>query len=288
MSHKLLDNYNAPDYGSIDHPDDRELSEPLYAKFLRCVGCLIGYSSMVLTLGCCAPYKVVGKGNDAIITEFGKIHSEVSEGMHYVNPITQSLISVSNKIIFIDLERQNIMTSDKLAINIDGIVSYRITNIRDVLFKVSDIKTSITQLAYTTLKDVVGKTSLDECISGREILAKHVNSIVTEAVKDWGIEIISIQIKDILMSKDTAELLSASVVAERRAKAKLISAQADIEAANMIRIAAENFESNNTIQYKTLDILSQLAQNPNKTIVMVPSTMSFANAASVVQTTLNQ
>src|SRR5689334_17375210 len=104
---------NRDEYDEVDNGGDG-YKEPLYAKFLRTLGCCIGYSCIPCFGGCCGnccyPYKTVNKGSRAVIQEFGRFKREVGDGMHYVNPVTEAIFPVNQRIQVIDLAKQEVMT----------------------------------------------------------------------------------------------------------------------------------------------------------------------------------
>ncbi len=121
------------------------------------IGCCFGYTAGVTCCCCCCyPYKSVDKGSRAVIQEFGRVKRQVSEGMHYVNPLTEKITSVNLKVQVIDLGHQTLITCDQLSFKCHSVVYYKITNIDKALFEVDNIHQSIIQLSYTSLRDIVG------------------------------------------------------------------------------------------------------------------------------------
>ena len=273
-------------YGSVEEdnhisPEDN-YQEPVFAAVMRFLGCCVGYSCIPCFGGwcgnCCYPYKTVDKGSRAIVQEFGRVKREVADGMHYINPMTETLIPVNLKVQVIDLERQNVMTSDKLSINIDSVVYYQITNIHDAVYKVQNITQSIIQLSYTTLRNVIGKSTLEDCLGKREQIAAAIKEIVDENVHDWGVKIISIQIKDIVIPENIMTSLSSSVTAERAARAKIITATANVEAAQLLRKASDILDTPAAMQIRSLEVIDRLATSPNTKIILLPSDLSLQSS----------
>ena len=263
------------DYDDI--VDDYE--EPSFASFLRGLGCCFAYSCLPCfgnwCGSCCYPYKSVNKGYRGVVQEFGRVKREVGEGMHYINPMTEKLTTVNQKIQVIDLQKQNVMTSEKLSIVIDSIVYYKIVDINSALFKVDDVEHSIIDLAYSTLRDVVGKSTMDECLGHRERIAQKIKEIVDEHVHNWGVSIISIQIKDIDVPKNIMTTLSSAVTAEREAQAKIITAEADVKAAHLLRQAADIISTDAAMQIRSLEVIDRLANSANTKIILLPSDLTL-------------
>lgn len=269
---KILDTKYS-NYSSINN-DENDYVEPVFASILRFCGCCLGYMCLVCCCGC-YPYKYVDKGSRGIIQEFGKVKRQVGDGIHYVNPITEKLTDVNMKIQVIDLERQNVMTSDKLSINIDSVVYYQIINADDALFKINDIKQSIIELSYTTLRNVIGVSTLETCLGQRGKIAQQIKEIVDENVNNWGAKIISIQIKDIIIPENITSSLSSTVIAEREAEAKIIIAKADVKAAELMREAADILSTPASMQIRSLEVIDRLAHSNNTKIIILPSDLNL-------------
>ncbi|AGF85078.1 hypothetical protein QJ854_gp704 [Moumouvirus goulette] len=261
-------------FEQIQYYDDYE--EPIFARVLRTIGCIVGYSCIPFyCIGCCYPYKSVDKGSKGVVQEYGRFKREIKDGLHYVNPLTESISIIDTRIKLIDLERQNVMTSDKLSICIDSVVYYRITDVQNALFKIENVVHSIIELSYATLRNVVGSCTLDQCLNERDNLAKSIKLTVEEHTKNWGIEIISIQIKDIVVPKDIILSLSSTVTAEREAEAKIITAQGNVKSAELMRKAADILDTRSAMQIRSLEVIDKLVTSPNTKVVLLPNDLDL-------------
>lgn len=195
--------------------------------------------------------------------------------MHYVNPFTENLTTVDMRIQVMNLGGQHVMTQDKLSITIDSVVYYQVTDVNNSLFKIDDVKLSIVQLAHATLRNVIGNSTLEACLSQREKLAESIKAIVDENVQNWGVRIISIQIKDIDVPKNIITALSSTVTAEREAQAKIITAEADVRAAELMRMAADVLNTPAAMQIRSLEVIDRLAHSQNSKIILLPSDLNL-------------
>lgn len=255
----------------IDSKSTNNYKESCFATFLRALGCCFGFAC----IPCCYPFKNVNEGSQAVVQRFGKLDRVLKPGFHYVNPLTEDFTSLSMKIQTIDLEKQNVITSDKFSINIDGIVTYQVTNISDALFQIENFEHSIIELAHTTLRNVIGNSTLETCLSKRDRLAVSIKEIVDETVHNWGIKIDSIQIKDIRVPENTAIALSSAVIAERVAQGKIITAEADVKAAKLMRETADILSTPAALQMKCFEIINNMSQNPNTKVMIIPTDLNL-------------
>ncbi|AEQ60814.1 Stomatin family protein [Acanthamoeba polyphaga mimivirus] len=284
-------------YGAIEPEsqtmvkDDSELDnfsekyrEPVFASVLRSIGCFLGYAC-IPTNGLCGryyPYKSISKGYRGIVQEFGRVKREISDGMHYVNPVTESISQVDMRIKVIDLDKKDVMTSDKLSIKIDSVVYYQVINIHDALFKIDNVVQSIIELSYATLRNVIGNSTLEVCLTRRDKIAESIKSIVSEATNGWGIEIKSIQITDIVVPTDIINSLSSAIVAERQAEAKIILAQGNVKSAELMRQAADMLDSKAAMQVRSLEVIDKLATSNNSKIVFLPTDLNLSTRNNII------
>jgi erythrocyte band 7 integral membrane protein len=246
--------------------------EPCFASFLRGLGCCFGFLCIPFSCGgCCYPYKSVNRGSKGVVQEFGSVRRTVGDGLHYVNPMTETLTRLDMRIQVMNLGGQHVMTQDKLSITIHSVIYYQVTDINNALFKIDDVKLSIVELAYATLRNVIGNSTLETCLSQREKLAGHIKEIV----QNWGVSIISIQIKDIVVPTNIISALSSAVTAEREAQAKIITAEADVRAAELMRRAADVLNTPAAMQIRSLEVIDRLAHSQNAKLILLPSDLNL-------------
>lgn len=267
--------YNHSDSNTGDY------AEPFFAKILRGLGCCVGYSCIACFGGwcgsCCYPYKTVDIGSQAVIQEFGRVKREVREGMHYVNPMTEKLRVTNMKTQVIDLGRQNVMTLNKLPIDVESVVFYKIVNTNRALFRVEDLHHAIVELSYTTLRNVIGSSTLDQCLNRKET-SKKIKEEVDKVVQKWGITIEGIQIKDIHIPKEIQTSLFSAEIAERDARAKIITANANVEVAELIRKQSDVVGTKSAMQIRSLEVINNLCHSPNTKVVLLPSDLNLESA----------
>lgn len=268
----LLDAENMDNYGK-----NSQYKEPGFGSFLRCLGCFFGYSCLPIfgCCGCCYPYKLVNKGYKGVVQEFGRLKREVNDGMHYVNPLTEKMTLINMKLQVIDLKKQNVMTSDKLSIDIDSVLYYQIININNALFNVDNIQHAIVDLSYATLRNVVGNSTLETCLGQRKIIADQIKKNIEEHTKKWGVHIDSIQIKDIVVPKEIVSALSSTVTAEREAEAKIITANANVRAAELIKKSADILNTPASMQIRSLEVIDRLGHAPNSKVIFMPTDLTL-------------
>lgn len=253
----------------------RKQTEPCMGNCLDRLGICCGCFCISISCGCCCnPYKTVRRGYRGVITRFGSIKKIVSDGLHYVNPISEAIQMADVMLHVKKLSNQSILTKDNLPITIDGAVYYKVNNttsdIITAYYGVKDIRTCVDELAHSTLRLVFGKHTLQECLEKRQEFAIEIKDILSGQATSWGIIIQDIQIIDVVLPKHIQDLLATSATAVREGEAEIIMAQARVKSAHMMREAADQLNTPAAMQMRQLETYKILAESENAKIIFMP------------------
>ncbi|KAI6130279.1 hypothetical protein EDD16DRAFT_1882373 [Pisolithus croceorrhizus] len=214
--------------------------------------CLHGLGSVVGCLGaipCCPfpnPFRNVQQGSVGLVTRFGQFYKSV-------NVCTESIRIVDVKIQIISIGRQTVITRDNVNVEIDSVIYFQITN--------PDLRQALIERAQTTLRHVVGARAVQSVVTEREAIAFEIAEIVGDVADKWGVAIEGILIKDITLSpQDVAASLSSAAQQKRIGESKVIAARAEVDAARLMRQAADILASPAAMQIRQLEALQQMAK----------------------------
>ena len=144
---------------------------------------------------------------------------------------------------------------------VDCIVYFKIINARESLYSVDNIKAAVAELAVSVIRAAIGHYTLQELLEKRAELAKNIESQIEEYVFDWGVDVSSVAIKDIILNQDIQDAISSAAKEIRLAQAKVISAKADLQSAKLMREASDLLSSSAAMQIRYLETVRQLSQN---------------------------
>jgi len=182
------------------------------------------------------------------------------------------LVDAREKVI--DLKKQSIMTKDNVNVTIDAVVYYRIEDAYRALYSVQNVEQAVAEIAKTTLRDVFGHTLLQEALETKEKMARYIRETIEKPTYNWGVTITRVLIQEIIFSKDLQQNLSSAATAKRIAEGKIISAQADVDSAKLMREAAEQLNTRAAMQIRYLDALTTLAKAGNTKVIFMPGETS--------------
>jgi len=242
-----------------------------YEKCLHNCGSIKGFFNTWIC--CCAdsPYKRVPEGFYGVIQEFGKFVKIVPPGLQYVNPSTESIQLVDRRERTVDLRKQALLTKDNVTILLDAVVYYKVLDPYKALFDVENLDLAIRELSRTTLKDVVGNTLLQEVFENREKMSIQIRDIIDKPTVAWGVDVTRCLVQEIVLAPDLQQNLSSAATAKRIAEGKIINAQADVDAAKLMREASDILNTPAAMQIRYLDAITGLANAGNTKVIFMPA-----------------
>ncbi|KAK0520354.1 hypothetical protein OC834_000257 [Tilletia horrida] len=259
--------------------DDQE--QNFYGSMLNCFGDVAGCLGQVPFCFCCPnPYHSVEQGSVGLITRFGRLYKSVDPGLVKVNPFSEQLRRVDVKITLISIPRQVVLTSDNLTIEVDSSLCYHISNPLRAAFSVSNVTQALSERAQTTLRDVIGSRSLQSILTDREAVAQQIAQLVENVSESWGVTVESLLLKDISLSPELQESLAFAATQRRQAEGKLIAAQAEVQAAKLMREAADQLSTEAAIQIRQLEALQAMAKSSHAKTIFVPMSLAHQYPSS--------
>jgi len=255
-------------------------SNPLscYSVSRMALGSVIGILGSIPCCFCCPnPYKRVQQGEVGLVKHFGRFTHIAQPGLVHLNPMTESMTTVDIRIQVQVLPQQVIFTRDNVSVRVDSVLYWRIFDAPTATFSVDNVTNALIERAQTTMREVCSVRDLQEMLTHREVMADEIKHIIEATAHSWGIEIESILIKDIIMGAELQENLSAAAVAKRQGASKVISAQAEVEAAKLMREASDILATPAAMQFRYLETLQKMAAHSQSRVIFVPTSMTDVN-----------
>lgn len=201
---------------------------------------------------------------------FGKYAGDMDPGWRIVWPIIESYSKIDIRTKAVDVPDQEAITRDNVSARVNAVIYYRISQSSKAVLEVEDFFFAVSQLAQTTMRNVIGETSLDDLLSQRNEVADKIRKIIDKATDPWGIEVESVELKDIILPEEMKRVIARQAEAERERRAIVIRADGEKEASKNISMAAEMLSSTaGGLHLRTLQTLSELSADKSNTIVFV-------------------
>jgi len=202
----------------------------------------------------------------------GRFTKVVEPGWRIIVPIFQKMMKVDMRVKAVDVPDQEAITEDNISLTINAVIYYKVSDASKAILKVESFFYAISQLAQTTMRNAVGEVSLDDLLKNREKISEKIKTIVDASSDPWGIEVQSVELKDIILPQDLKRTMAKEAEAERERRAVIIKAEGEVTASDNLAIAAKRLaESPGALHLRTLQSINDLSSDQsNTTIWMIP------------------
>lgn len=207
-----------------------------------------------------------------VLFTIGKFSKVLNPGWRIVIPVFQSMKKVDLRVKTVDVPTQETLTKDNISVGVNAVLYFKVRDAQKAIINVENFYYATSQLAQTTMRNAVGEVVLDMLLSNREEISENIRSTVDKLTDDWGIEVINVELKDVLIPDGMKRTIAKEAEAERERRAMVTKAQGEIEAAENLSKAAKLLSSApGSLHLRTLQSINDLSSDEsNTTIWMVP------------------
>jgi len=203
-----------------------------------------------------------------VVLTMGKFTGIRSPGWSIIIPIFQKMRKVDMRIKAVDVPDQKVITRDNVSASINAVIYYRVSDAAKATLEVENFFHAVSQLAQTTMRNIVGGADLDEVLSQRDELSQRIQSIVDSETDAWGISVENVELKDFFLPEDMERTIAKQAEAERERRSVIIKAEGEVAAAeNMAKAAKMLSASSGALHLRTLQSLNDLSSDQSNTVV---------------------
>lgn len=198
----------------------------------------------------------------------GKFTKILEPGWRIIIPIFESYKKIDIRTKAVDVPEQDAITKDNVSVRINAVIYYKIFDASKALLEVENFYYAVSQLAQTTMRNVVGSVSLDELLTEREKLSESICKIIDEATDPWGVKVENVELKDISLPEEMKRVLAKAAEAEREKAAVITKASGEVEAAKNLAQAATTMASTpGALHLRTLSTINDISSDQSNTII---------------------
>lgn len=198
----------------------------------------------------------------------GKFIGIMDPGWRLVIPVFQSYQKIDMRIKAVDVPDQEAITKDNISVKVNAVIYYKVSHAEKAIIEVENFYYAVSQLAQTTMRNVVGEVNLDELLSGREAIAEKIRLIVDKASDVWGIQVDSVELKDVTLPEEMKRVIGKQAEAEREKRSVIIKAEGEVIAAENLAKAANTLSSSDgALHLRTLSTINDVSSDQSNTIV---------------------
>ncbi|MDJ0927937.1 MAG: slipin family protein [Gammaproteobacteria bacterium] len=212
--------------------------------------------------------KILNEYERGVIFTLGRFSGVKGPGLIIVVPIIQQMVKTDLRVIVMDVPTQDVISQDNVSVKVNAVVYFRIIDPERAIIQVANVFEATSQLAQTTLRSVLGQHELDEMLSERDKLNQDIQQILDQHTDAWGIKVSNVEIKHVDLDESMIRAIAAQAEAERARRAKVIHAEGERQASDMLAAAAAQLSSQEqALQLRYLQTLTEIAKDRTNTIV---------------------
>jgi regulator of protease activity HflC (stomatin/prohibitin superfamily) len=226
--------------------------------------------------------KILREYERGVIFFLGRFQRIKGPGLIIVIPPIQQMVRVDLRTRVLDVPTQDVISRDNVSVKVNAVVYYRVVDPEKAIIQVEDFQAATSQLAQTTLRSVLGQHELDEMLSEREKLNSDIQQILDKQTDAWGIKVANVEIKHVDLNESMVRAIAKQAEAERMRRAKIISAEGELQASYKLTEAAGVLHTQpDAITLRYLQTMIDMSHEQNQTIFF-PFPVEFLKAAQKI------
>ena len=213
--------------------------------------------------------RIINQYERGVVFRLGRVRSGIKQpGLRLIIPIIDQMRKVSLRIVTLPIESQKIITKDNVSIDVAAVAYYQVQDPVKAIVEIENVVSAIYQIAQTTVRNVVGQSSLDDVLSQTEAINEKIKTILEASTEKWGVFVSTVELKDIQLPDSMQRAMAKQAEAEREKRAKIIAAEGEQLSATKLGEAADIIAAHPiALQLRNLQVLSDIAVEKNSTIV---------------------
>jgi regulator of protease activity HflC (stomatin/prohibitin superfamily) len=224
------------------------------------IGAVIGVLVAVL--------RQINQYERGVMFTMGRFTGIKDPGWRIVIPVFQDMQKVDMRVKAVDVPEQKAITKDNIPVGVNAVIYYRVADAGKAILEVENYFYAMSQLAQTTMRNVVGQVELDELLASRDRISDRIRLIVDEASDPWGIKVSNVELKDVVLPADMERTIAKQAEAERERRAVIIRAEGEVIAAeNLARAAVMLAAAPGALHLRTLQSINDISSDQSNTIV---------------------
>lgn len=228
--------------------------------------------SFLVALYVSSAIKIAAQWDRAVVLRLGTFHKLKGPGLFFIAPLIDQITAwVDTRTITTTFNAEKTLTKDTVPVDVDAVLFWKVVNSKKAALEVSNYEHAVGWAAQTALRDVIGKTDLSDMLAGRETIDKELVKLIDDRTEPWGIQVLAVEIKDVLIPQSLENAMSMQAQAERERQARVILGDSERQIAEKFGEASATYSNNPVaLHLRAMNMLYEGLKD-NSTIVLVPS-----------------
>lgn len=252
---------------------------------------IIAIIALIIASYISSSIKIADPWDKAVVLRLGKFHSLKGPGLFFIIPVLDTIpYWIDTRVITTSFKAEKTLTKDTVPVDVDAVLFWKVLDPQKAALEVADYISAISWASQTALRDVIGKTMLSDMLEGRDKISNLLQKIIDERTEPWGINVNSVEVKDVLIPASLENAMSMQAQAERERQARVILGDSERQVAEKFGEAALTYANNPVaLHLRAMNMLYE-GLKQNSTIVIVPSsaveTMGLGSMAGLTALTM--
>jgi regulator of protease activity HflC (stomatin/prohibitin superfamily) len=233
----------------------------------------IAVSAFLVAIIASSSIRVADQWDRAVVLRLGQFHALKGPGLFFIIPVFDAIpYWIDTRVITTGFKAEKTLTKDTVPVDVDAVLFWKVVDPKRAALDVADYQSAISWASQTALRDVIGKTMLSDMLEGRDKISGLLQKIIDERTEPWGINVIAVEVKDVLIPSALEDAMSMQAQAERERQARVILGDSERQVAEKFAEAAKSYQHNPVaFHLRAMNMLYE-GLKENATIVIVPST----------------
>jgi len=230
---------------------------------------VLGFIVLVVLIGLSSAIRIINEYERGVLFRLGRLMALKGPGLRLIIPFgIDRLVKIDLRTVTLEVPPQEVITLDNVTIKVNAVIYFLVVDPRNAVTRVANFINATSQIAQTTLRSVLGQSSLDELLANREKINTRLQKIIDEQTEPWGIKVSTVEIKDVELPQTMQRAMAKQAEAEREKRAKIIHAEGEFEAAQKLTDAAGVIATQpSALQLRYLQTLTEIGVERNTVIV---------------------
>jgi regulator of protease activity HflC (stomatin/prohibitin superfamily) len=230
---------------------------------------VLGIIVLVVLIGLSSAIRIINEYERGVLFRLGRLMALKGPGLRLIIPFgIDRLVKIDLRTVTLEVPPQEVITLDNVTVKVNAVIYFLVVNPNFAVTKVANFINATSQIAQTTLRSVLGQSTLDELLANREKINTRLQQIIDEQTEPWGIKVSTVEIKDVELPQTMQRAMAKQAEAEREKRAKIIHAEGEFAAAKQLTEAATVIaQQPSALQLRYLQTLTEIGVERNTVIV---------------------
>src|SRR5881296_4548654 len=214
--------------------------------------------------------RIAAEYERGVVFRLGRLIALKGPGLFFIIPFgVDRLVKIDLRTITLEVPPQEVITNDNVTAKVNAVIYFQVVDPRRAVTQVLNFINATSQISQTTLRAVLGQSTLDELLAERDVINQKLQKIIDDETEPWGIKVTRVEIKDVELPSTMQRAMAKQAEAEREKRAKIINADGEFQASQTLANAARVISSEpGALQLRFLQTMVEIGSEKNTTVIL--------------------